>query len=56
MSSVQIKTLKPCVTGFCEGNSLVTGESPAQRASNVENVSILYAKSSGRKSLPALYS
>ena len=27
-------------TGLCEGNSLVTGEFPTQRASNVENVSI----------------
>ena len=29
-----------CITGICEGNSLVTGEFPAQRASNTENVSI----------------
>ena len=35
-----MKTLKLCVTGLCEGNSLVTGEFPAQRASNRENVSI----------------
>ena len=28
------------VTGLCEGNSPVTGEFPAQRASNTENVSI----------------
>ena len=28
------------VTGICEGNSPVTGESPAQRASNAENVYI----------------
>ena len=34
------KTLKLCVTGLCEGNSPVTGEFPAQRASNAENVSI----------------
>ena len=27
-------------TGLCEGNSLMTGEFPAQRASNTENVSI----------------
>ena len=33
------KTSKLCVTGLCEGNSLVTGEFPAQRASNAENVS-----------------
>ena len=31
------KTSKPCVTGLCLGNSLVTGE---QKASNTENVSI----------------
>ena len=38
----QLKT-KPSkfrVTGLCEGNSPVTGEFPAQRASNAENVSI----------------
>ena len=29
-----------CVTGLCEGNSPVTGEFPAQRASDAENVSI----------------
>ena len=34
------KTSKLRVTGLCAGNSLVTGEFPAQRASNVENVSI----------------
>ena len=34
------KTSKLSVTGICEGNSPVTGEFPAQRASNVENVSI----------------
>ena len=34
------KTSKLCVTGLCEGNSPVTGEFPAQRASNTENVSI----------------
>ena len=34
------KTSKLCVPGLCEGNSLVTGEFPTQRASNVENVSI----------------
>ena len=31
---------KPRVTGLCVGNSPVTGEFPAQRASNAENVSI----------------
>ena len=34
------KTSKLRVTGFCEGNSPVTGEFPAQRASNAENISI----------------
>ena len=34
------KTSKLSVTGFCEGNALMTGEFPAQRASNTENVSI----------------
>ena len=34
------KTSKIRVTGICVGNSLVTGEFPAQRASNAENVSI----------------
>ena len=33
------KTSKLRVTGLCEGNSTVTGEFPAQRASNAENVS-----------------
>ena len=31
------KTSKLRVTGLCEGNSPVTGEFPAQRASNAEN-------------------
>ena len=34
------KTSKLRVTGLCEGNSPVTGEFPAQRASEAENVSI----------------
>ena len=34
------KTSKLRVTGLCAGNSPVTGEFPAQRASNVQNVSI----------------
>ena len=34
------KTSKLRVTGLCEGNSLVIGEFPAQRASNAENLSI----------------
>ena len=36
------KTSKPCVTCLCAGNSSVTGEFPAQRASNTENVSICW--------------
>ena len=36
----QKKTSKLRVSGLCERNSSVTGEFPAQRASNVENVSI----------------
>ena len=34
------KTSKLRVTVFCAGNSPVTGEFPAQRASNAENISI----------------
>ena len=34
------KTSKHRVPGLCEGNSPVTGEFPAQRANNTENVSI----------------
>ena len=34
------KTSKLRVAGLCEGNSPMTGEFPAQRASNAENVSI----------------
>ena len=34
------KTSKIRVTGLCEGNSPVIGESPAQSASNAENMSI----------------
>ena len=36
------KTTKLRVTGLCEGNSPVTGEFSSQRASNVENISILW--------------
>ena len=36
------KTSKLRVTGLCEGNTPVTGEFPAQRASKAENVSILW--------------
>ena len=34
------KTSKFRTTGLCEGHSPVTGEFPAQRASNAENISI----------------
>ena len=34
------KTSMLCVTGFCEGNSPVTGEFPSQWASNAEYISI----------------
>ena len=34
------KTSKLRVTSLCEGNSSVTGEFPAQRSNNAENVSI----------------
>ena len=34
------RTSKPSVTCLCAGNSSVTGEFPAQRASNLENISI----------------
>ena len=34
------KSWKLCVTGVCEGNSPLTGEFPAPRASNAKNVSI----------------
>ena len=34
------KTSKLRVTGLCEGNSVVTGEFPVQRAGNAENVPI----------------
>ena len=34
------KTSKLCVTGFCAGNSPLTGEFPAQTASYAEKISI----------------
>ena len=36
----QEKTSKPRVIGLCAGNSSVTGEFPAQRTRNAENISI----------------
>ena len=38
------KTSELHVTGLCEGNSLVTGEFPTQRASDVENDSSLWRR------------
>ena len=46
------KTSKLRVTGLCAGNSPVTGEFPAQRASNAGNVSIWWRH--GIDSLPLL--
>ena len=46
------KTPKLCVTGFCEGNSPVTGEFPSQRASNAENVNVIMTSSCGYQRLP----
>ena len=43
------KTSKLCVTGLCEGNSLVTCEFPAQRASNAEHISISWRHLENRK-------
>ena len=39
--------------GLCEGNSLVTGEFPAQKASNAENVSIWWRHHAWR--VPCIY-
>ena len=39
-NKTKTKTSKLRVTGLCEGNSPVTGEFPAQRASYAENDSI----------------
>ena len=41
------KISKVCVTGLCAGNSLETGEFPAQMASNTENVSIWWRHHAG---------
>ena len=46
------KTPKLRVTGLCEGNSPVTGEFPAQRASNAKNVSIWWRHHDSIDSLP----
>ena len=46
------KLAKFCITGFCEENSPVTGEFPAQRASNAENVSIWWRHHAHTTSIP----
>ena len=46
------KKSKPRVTGLCAGSSSVTGEFPAQSASNAENVSIWW-RHHGLKTVPA---
>ena len=48
------KTSKLRVTGLCERNSPVTGEFPAQRASNAENVSIWWCHHGNSKAGPIL--
>ena len=59
------KTSNLCVTGLCAGNSPVTGEFPAQMASNAENVSIWWRhhvyvgwgwRSSDHRWIPLTYS
>ena len=49
------KTSKLRVTGLCEGNSPETGEFPAQRASNAENVSIWWRHHGFWMKLSALF-
>ena len=49
------KTSKLCVTGLCAGNSPVTGEFPAQRASSAENVSIWWRHHAHNGELLAIY-
>ena len=48
------KTSTQWVTGLRDGNSLVTGEFPAQRASNAENVSIWWRHHYCRRVLSSL--
>ena len=45
------KTSKLCVTDLCAGNSPVTGEFPAQMASNAENISISWRHHVNRPNL-----
>ena len=49
------KTSKLRVTGLCAGNSPVTGEFPAQFASNAENVSIRWRHHGLQQELQKLY-
>ena len=49
------KTSKHHVTGLCAGNSPVTGEFPAQKASNAENVSIWWHQHDNSESLASWY-
>ena len=49
------KTSKLRVTGLCEGNSPLTGEFPAQRASNAENASIWWRHHDSLYSLLKIY-
>ena len=49
------KTSKLRVTGLCVGNSPVTGEFPAQRASNAGNVSIWWRHHAMNSNLAYLY-
>ena len=52
---VQIKeNIKLRVTALCEGNSPVTGEFPAQLASNAENVSIWWRHHVLQSTMPAV--
>ena len=46
------ETSKLCVTGLCAGNSLGTGEFPAQMAGNAENVSIWWRHHGTRWTIP----
>ena len=49
------KTSKLRITGLCAGNSTVTGEFPAQMASNAENVSIWWRHHAHRNSQRTYY-
>ena len=53
-SGADQKNSKFHVTGLCVGNSPITGEFPAQRASNAENVAITYPFRSDNTSLANL--